>query len=171
MLSGVPSRDRERTRAADLAACTAENAVAVECKFGREAGFGGISFNDNCVSGCHYLPIRIAGSKGSADGVRIKNCPVMETDTVAQKKAPALVSRLHLPGNGKARLWTSALIERDQCFENETRKTRRACGGKSCGIESRWSFFHGKTQGPAIVRPGGGHGHSRPQKTTGRKQD
>src|SRR5204863_1300561 len=163
MLSGVPSRDRERTGAADLAARTAENAVAVECKFGRKAGFGGIRFNDNRVSGCQYLPIRIAGSKGSGDGVRIKNCPVMETDTVAQKKAPALVSRLHLPGNRKTRLWTSALIERDQCFENEPRKTRRARGGESCGIESRWSFFHGKAQGPAIVRPGSGQGHSRPQ--------
>src|SRR5439155_14419641 len=124
------------TGAADLSARTAENAVAVECKLGRKAGFGGISFNDNCVSGCYYLPIRIAGSKRSANGVRIKNCPVMETDTVAQKKAPALVSRLRLPGNRKTRLCTSALIERGQCFENEPPKSRRARGGESCGIES-----------------------------------
>src|SRR5438876_163046 len=163
MLSGVPSRDRERTGAADLAACTAENAVAVECEFGRKAGFGGISFNDNCLSGCHYLPIRIAGTKGSADGVRIKNCPVMETDTVAQKKAPALVSWLCFPGNRETGLRTSALIERGQCFENEPRQTRRACGGESCGIESCWSFFHCKAQGSAIVRPGGSRGRSRPQ--------
>src|SRR5438034_11743778 len=99
MLSGIRPRDRERTGAADLAACTAENAVTVECKFGRKAGFGGISFDYDRVSGCQYLPIGIAGAKGSADGVRIENCTVMETDTVAQKKAPALVSRLHLPGN------------------------------------------------------------------------
>ena len=58
----------------------------------------------------------------------------MKTDTTAQQKAPTLVSRLGLPGSGKAGLWAAAFIKGDQRFKNQARESGRAGGGQRGGV-------------------------------------
>src|ERR1700690_522913 len=98
LFPGVPLRDAKRPGAGNLRTVTFDDAVAWQSQLGRKIRSRRVTLDDDSLSFREYFPGWIRPPQGCSYYVRSNWSSVLESDTTAQEKLPALAAGFRLPG-------------------------------------------------------------------------